>query len=231
VARPPCRREAVRIGRWLAWLVGAFLLSGSLGAEARPVLSTDNPTAFFTNAAIRLLIHAGYTLGAPGSTSNLLIAATEGGLPVTKLHIPISPVNFYTPSVHRLLQLAANVFDATTNRTDLNPGAASPYPYLPSVFRPLFYEGPRDQAGGRQVFIVGYDQLNAHDLNPNGPLLGRTTPHDLSDGDDMQRLGQVQPRHMVYNVPLVIGARKGFPSFDEFTLHTQIRVTSCPPPS
>jgi hypothetical protein len=149
----------------------------------------DTPAAFFTNAAIRLLVGAGYTVGAPGSTSNLLIAINDGGVSVTALHIPISPINLYTPSVHRLLQLAANVYDATTNRLDLNPGAATPYPYLPSVFRPLFQEEPRDPAGRRQVFIVGYDQPNVQDLNPNGPLLGRTTPHDLSDADDLARLG------------------------------------------
>jgi hypothetical protein len=184
----------------------------------------DTPAAFFTNAAIRLLVGAGYTVGAPGSTSNLLIAINDGGVSVTALHIPISPINLYTPSVHRLLQLAANVYDATTNRLDLNPGAATPYPYLPSVFRPLFQEEPRDPAGRRQVFIVGYDQPNVQDLNPNGPLLGRTTPHDLSDADDLARLGQVQVRHMVYNVPLVIGARKGLPNFDEFTVDTQIQA-------
>jgi hypothetical protein len=190
----PQRREPVRGSFRLLGLLASFLWLGSIHVQAWPILSTDNPTAFFTNAAIRLLVSAGYTVGAPTSTSNLLIATSESGVLVTKLHIPIWPANFYTPSVHRLFQLAANVYDATTNRVDLNPSAAAPYPYLPTVFRPLFYEGPRDQAGQRQVFIVGYDQLNAQDLNPNGPLLGHVTPHDLSDGDDLLRLGMVQPR-------------------------------------
>ena len=52
-------------------------------------------------------------------------------IPITNLHIPLWPTNFYTPSVHRLFQLAANIYDATTNRSLV-------YPYLPSVFRPVF---------------------------------------------------------------------------------------------
>jgi len=199
------RQEPGGKAGWLPCLLASFLWFGGLDAQAGPAISLDTPAAFFTNAAIRLLVGAGYTVGAPGSTSNLLITVNDGGVPVTTLHIPISPINFYTPSVHRLLQLAANVYDATTNRVDLNPGAATPYPYLPSVFRPLFEEGPRDLAGRRQVFIVGYDQPNAQDLNPNGPFLGDSPPHDLSDDDPCERHGlrsnpQRPPREILWHI-------------------------------
>src|SRR5204863_9936204 len=70
-----------------------------------------NPTQFFTNVAIRLLANAGYTVGTPGSPTNLLVLDNQGR---TNLQIPISYTNYYTPSVHRLLQLAANIYDATT---------------------------------------------------------------------------------------------------------------------
>ena len=30
---------------------------------------------------------------------------------------------------------------------------------------------------------------------------------------------------MVYGIPLVIGAKKGFPNFNEFAMHTQVQVT------
>ena len=63
---------------------------------------------------------------------------------VTNLQIQLWPTNFYTPSVHRLLQLAANIYDATTN----NP--ATRYPYLPHVFQPVFLT-PNN---GNQVFIT-----------------------------------------------------------------------------
>jgi hypothetical protein len=181
------------------------------------------PTQFFTNVAIRLLADAGYTVGALGSSANLLVLTTNyNGVAVTNLQIPIWPTNFYTPSVHRLLQLAANIYDATTNRTDLG---VKDYPFLPSVFRPLFSEGNPNQAGQRRVFVVGYEALDPKELaTPNNPFLSVPRPHDLSDDDDLLRLGKVQTRSMVYNVPLVIGVKKGLPSFDEFTMDTKIQV-------
>jgi hypothetical protein len=53
--------------------------------------------------------------------------------------IPLAPTNFYIPAVHRLLQMAANMYDASTN---------SPYP---SVFRPVF-----GTTGAGQPAIIGY---------------------------------------------------------------------------
>ena len=181
------------------------------------------PAQFFTNAAIRLLVDAGYTVGTSGSTSNLLVTNyTASGVLITNIQIPIWPTNFYTPSVHRLFQLAANIYDATTNRTDLG---VKDYPFLPSVFRPLFYEGAVNKAGQRQVFIVGYDQPSSTDLSQGGRLLAALPARDLSDPDDLSRFGvKVGTNDMVYNVPLVIGAKRGMPSFDEATMDTRIQV-------
>jgi hypothetical protein len=180
---------------------------------------------FFTNAAIRLLVDAGYTVrppinNSPYSTSNLLVARYVNGLLVTNLCIPVWPTNYYTPSLHRILQLAANIYDATTNRADLTD-----YPYLPTVFRPTFSEIGLNQAGQRQVFVVNYSELAPFDLGQkNNPFTGTMLPHDLSDADDSTRLGLVQSWHMVYNVPLVIGAKKGLPSFDELAMQTIIQA-------
>jgi len=177
---------------------------------------------FFTNVAIRLLADAGYTVGAPGSTSNLLALGSNyvnnQWIPVTNLNISIWPTNLYTPSVHRLLQLAANIYDATTNRTDLG---VTDYPLLPSVFRPLFNERPLNQAGQRQVFIIGYEAIRS--VSPSSrfdPFVGSLAPHDLGETTDRP----VGLRDMIYNVPLVIGAKKGLPSFDQMSMDTKIQV-------
>jgi hypothetical protein len=118
-----------------------------------------------------------------------------------------------------------NVYDSTTNRVDVNPGDDPAYPYLPTIFRPIFYEGPRDQAGRRQIFIISYSEVTSADLAPgrSNPFIGSVPPHDLSDPQDLYDRGIVQPGHMVYNVPLVVGARKGLPSFDELAVDTQIQ--------
>lgn len=101
------------------------LLTFGLSAQAQtgPHLDANDPLGFFTNLASRLL----------QSELNLSLA-----------RIQIYPTNQYTPAVHRLLQVTANIYDATTNRFNTD------YPYLPSVFRPLFTND------GGSIFICGY---------------------------------------------------------------------------
>src|SRR5262245_49861117 len=76
---------------------------------ATPQLDLGNPTSFFTNVASRFLADMNVDLN----------------------HIQIYPTNEYTPAVHRLLQLSANLYDATTNR--FIDGGPTNYP---TVFRP-----------------------------------------------------------------------------------------------
>ena len=177
------------------------------------------PTNFFVNAAIRLLVDAGYTVAStnnPNSISNVLSTSYSGGVLVTNLHIPIWPTNFYTPSLHRLLQLAANIYDATTNRTDL-----SGYPYLPTVFRPLFLDTGAKGGGLNPVFITGYSEV----VNPSevSALTSPTpVPHDLSNPNDLRPVRQFD---MVYGIPLVIGAKKGLPNFNKLGGQTLVQVT------
>jgi hypothetical protein len=78
-------------------------------------LYADTPIDFFTNVASRLL------------SSQLNVDLTR---------IEIYPANQYTPAVHRLLQVTANVYDATTTNG------------FPSVFRPVF------RNDGTNVFII-----------------------------------------------------------------------------
>ncbi len=172
------------------------------------------PSQFFTNAAIRLLVNAGYTVGPSGSPTNLLVTNYVGGVLVTNLEIPLWPTNFYTPSVNRLFQLAANIYDATTVRTFA--AVAPPTNGFPSVFRPYI------RHYGNQFFIAGYGELFdttmaqvgtstlTVDLPYKFPGLGAT-------------FNPAEP--MVYNIPLIIGAKKGFPNFNEFAMRTAMQVT------
>ena len=181
------------------------------------------PAQFFTNAAIRLLADAGYTVGAPYSTSNLLVLGSNNVngiyIPITNLHIPIWPTNYYTPSVHRLLQLAANMYDATTNQTFNQPTATNGFP---TVFRPLIRQ--ITQSPANQYVIVAYREvLDATLAQPNAPV-----PVDLPS-PSIPFLGKpfgtdrVEP--IVYGIPLVIGAKKGFPNFNKLAMQMLVQVT------
>ena len=164
------------------------------------------PEEFFTNAAIRLLADAGYAVGPPNGTNILVLGTTTlNGItvPVTNLHIPILPPNnCYTPSVHRLLQLAANMYDATS--TNL----------FPTLFQPMFQDARGPKTGGG-VYIIGYKEITTS-VNLNA------VPHDLTDVNDPK---PVKMTDMVYNVPLVVGAKKGYPNFNEFAMHSQVQLS------
>jgi len=172
------------------------------GAQSIP---TDPPIAFFTNVAGRLL---------------------RSGLNLDLNQIQVYPTNQYTPAVHRLLQVAANLYDSTTNRCFAAPCSA---PYCPSVFRPLFRR--TETGAGPVIFIAGYREVSdismaipatapalvapADGIDQAGmiPLVG--TPPDPNDG--------IEP--MVSGIPLVLGARKGFPNFNEFSVQTCVLVS------
>ena len=85
------------------------------------------------------------------------------------------------------------------------------------MFRPVFRCAAAEKEGGNNLWIIAYREVAPADTPA---LLSSIRPHDLSDPAD--RL--VRPLDMVYNVPLVIGAKKGLPSFDEFTMDTQIQM-------
>ena len=170
-----------------------------------PNLATNfedwTPLQFFTNVADRMLANAGFTL-----------AVTN---------IPLWPTNFYTPSLHRCLQLAANIYDATTSRRRLAPqrGATNDV-QVPSVFRPIIGV-VRDKLAADQICIVGFEEVTNINQIP-------TTYYwkDLNSMEDRaQILQKPDTRTMIYGLPLVVGAKKGLPNFNEFAMQTQIQVS------
>jgi hypothetical protein len=159
------------------WVCGTCLV-----AHAGPLVTTESPIGFFTNVASRLL-------------------KSELNLDLNR--IQLYPTNQYTPSVHRLLQVTANLYDAITNRT------ITDYPYLPTVFRPLFTNE------GGVIYISGYvEEIGINVLD--API------RDLQSAADRSELATTD---MVCGVPLVIGAKKGFPNFNKFVMHSQVQVT------
>jgi hypothetical protein len=186
-----------------------------------------SPVQFFTNAFIRLLADSGYSVGMRASTSNLLVLGTtsvNGKLvATTNLHIPIwsntiwsntvysASVNFYSASVHRFAQIAANLYDATTNKL------LTDYPQLPSVFRPFFVPAGSGPGGNpNAVYLTGYQEVT------NTSIL--STAQQWRDLDDPSDRAQLKPTDMVCGIPLVIGAKKGFPNFNEFAMQTEVQV-------
>jgi hypothetical protein len=144
-------------------------------------------------------------------------------------HIPVYTWNnylgryvfAYTPAVNRVLQLAANIYDAATNTAAMEGGN------YPSVFRPVFERNVDDN-----VFIVGYTNL-MHGGVPN--TVGGTTDPQLSlplDISSLTTMGTINnPIYTngasvnVYGVPWIIGAKKGFPALNQFSMVNAAQFT------
>jgi hypothetical protein len=144
------------------------------------------PLGFFTNAASRLL-------------------SSEMNLDLTR--IEIYPTNQYTPAVHRLLQVAANVYEATTTN------------FYPSIFRPLFTVD-----GGGKVFITGY--ANQSSLVTQASQMVPGANNDILDPPVEATALPVGQNILtnVYGVPWIIGAKKGFPNFNAFSIETAFEL-------
>jgi hypothetical protein len=101
----------------LAWTATILSLGFLALCPARAAVPLNPPETFFTNIADRLL---------------------QQQLGVRLSEIQIAPSNQYDAAVHRIFQVTANIYDATTTNA------------FPTVFRPLF------QTRSNGVFLAGF---------------------------------------------------------------------------
>jgi len=172
---------------------------------------------FFSNVVVRL--------------SNLrpgLFPFTRNGIQIPIFNGTNDLRTNYTHELHQLMQIAANIWDA--NHPDKDPGdktdqTAPGYYHYPSCFRPRFAVNP---AKSDEIDIVDYYEdhstnvLGATNLDL-GLLESSATNNALVQGV----LNEVKKNNnhanaMVWGIPTVIGARKGYPNFNEYYLQTDI---------
>lgn len=156
---------------------------------------------FFTNAANRLLTNytANWLASNPNSFAGTFNVTNAFG--ITGIPVLVSNQFVYTPAVNRLLQLAANIYDAGNNSQ------------FPSVFRPMF------SRLGNNAFITGYTNVSS--------VTGVTDPAFLTplDASQIAAAGGANVLENVYGVPWIIGAKKGLPNFNQFSLLNAVQIT------
>ncbi|HZI31182.1 MAG TPA: hypothetical protein VFF11_02505, partial [Candidatus Binatia bacterium] len=113
----------------------------------------------------------------------------------------------YSPAINRLLQLAANLYDASTNK------AFSSGKDFPSVFRPLFTRV------NTNLYVSGYTYVPI--VNGSGDI-AFSKPFPASQ---LALTGGVNVQANVFGVPWIIGARKGFPNFNQFYMLNMFQLT------
>jgi len=150
------------------------------------------PLDFFTNAADKMI--RTYTAAWYGANN---------AFSLTNIPVFVNGYFVYSPAVNRLLQLAANMYEATTNSI------------YPNMYRPYF-----STRQGTNVYISGFTLVNPVDAS----IL--TIPIDLTDAGALAQVTAAPPHQPnVYGVPWIIGARKGFPNFNQIAVNNLFEIT------
>lgn len=220
---------------------GTNIIIGSSGGDVSG-FTEWHADYFFFNAA-ELMIRASFTpsvflntnwTGFGGAETNVLVTNYYFGTSFLGTNVGINSLsvtniplfgafgNYYTPEVHRLLQFTANLYDATTSNN-----AAPAYPTL---FRPYFAFNTNGWPSNDFVKIVGYT-TNGTDTN----LLSLPI-YDLTDTNSRLALyagaaaidaagNGTNFNAIIAGTPVIIGAKKGFPNFNEFGMQTLVSAS------
>jgi len=206
--------EQIRSTDLIPWTNAQLVTVPRLGRQVD--LGRPGPELFFMTVVTNLLLREPdlafiVTNARPFADRNLPFGIplripifTNGSTFSTNLPFP-GPL--YAGRIHQILQLAANIHDATTGSK-----TGEVEPYFPSVFRPQF-DDQRSVDGN--VYITNYVLVqNAIQVTPPGIW------RDLDSRDPF-----TPPNDLVYGIPLIIGARKGFPNFNEIAVMTTSEAT------
>jgi hypothetical protein len=192
----------------------------NLNYDNLPPLNATNlepwlPLRFFTNAAQALLLANRVTNYDAFNRPFYSIGDTYVRPNFSITNILVYGASYsnteYTPTIHRLLQLAVNLYDASTNRV-VFPGGTNLYA-MPTVFRPRF------GVEGSNVFLIGFTEVTN-----NASTVLALPFRDLNDARDRDQL-RANPNENVYGVPYIIGAKRGLPNFNEFALKNVAQMT------
>jgi hypothetical protein len=143
---------------------------------------------FLQVAGDRLLREYGHAID-----PNTRLSVTN--LPVYKV-VGARVTNYYTPDVHRILQMTLNIYDAMTTN------------YYPTALKPRLANVNGD------VVITGYDEM----IN-SGNITNAINWIDLND--PAQRANPQDK--FAYGIPVLIGVKKGFPNFNEAAFQNDVQ--------
>jgi len=195
-------------------------------------LASWQPTTFFLNAAELLLRSKIFTFtNLPGTNA----LANNNGFATTYVtatfgvtNIPIYRANNagirYDEGIHRMLQLAANIYDATVSTNYPSPVSTLPAVRHPTVFRPRF---GLVNAGTTNVGIdiIGYVEVTNATLAYKQILSHGGFKELPAVLQDLQREGQFAEDDNAWGIPWVVAAAKGLPQFNQYSYNSRALFT------
>ncbi len=190
------------------------------------------PIAWYTNAAHRMLLTE-FTNGLPdlalltnARTAHLghgiAIHGTNivrGGTPATT----VTNVYRWDGQVHRVLQVAANIYDATHSHSSARPG--NPRADIPTVFRPILYRQVTNSV--TLVRLAGFVEVT-NSLALARPWVDLDSPVQVARlplNPDVRAILADKLDFNAYGIPYIVGAKKGLGNFQEGFWQTRLDVT------
>jgi hypothetical protein len=157
------------------------------------------PAEFFSNT-VRLMIRQEYPSFVTNDARPLLIPVYTNG--VSRFTNGVITVPVLTPRIRQIFQIAANIYEATTLTR------------YPNVYRPIYsYEGARGD-----VYITGFALDNSSRSITTAEWVDLDVPAERATL-------QTVPTNLVYNIGVIIGARKRLPNFNEYKNMTIVQVS------
>jgi len=192
-------------------------------------LTRWNALTFFTNAADLLLRSQAfvYTNWQTNILGQFVYSTNYCG--ITNIPVCVIMTNkgvvtvsyLYNEQVHRMLQLAANIYDAINNTNLATVNAIAAPIYHPSVFRPelqwVTYTGA---SGSTNILtIIGYQQVS--NSTPVFSTIVGSGFKDMTISSPPYTNG-ITTNDYVWGVPWVVGANKGLPAFNGYNYTSRI---------
>jgi hypothetical protein len=167
------------------------------------------PLGFYTNAADRMLkLYTANWLASDYYDYTNTFGGVTNAFGVANIPVLVNGQFVYSPAVQRVLQLAANIYDAVYYTNNYFPiSGSTSTPYLPSVFQPIF------NVTNGNVYISSFNEVTDTSVLANTLL-------NLNNGTSVVATLASHTTDLVFGVPLIIGAKKGFPNFNQFAMQS-----------
>jgi hypothetical protein len=190
-----------------------------------------NALGFFTNAADLLLrsqvfVYTNYVINVPGYPPNEYVPSSTYpyllatfGITNIPVYNATNPGVCYNEQVHRMLQVAANIY-AAANPVSLPGANGTPPVPQPPVFRPQFWVIPAPSLTSNMfVYITNFVLVTNFPASLNAYTQLSKGFYDLSNYNAYLAATSVGPQADLnfWGIPWVIGAVTNIPQFDQYS--------------